>query len=271
MAQKIIFTDLDGTLLNYEDYSFEAALPALTRIREKRIPLVICSSKTRKEIEYYRKKLGNDHPFISENGGGIFIPQTYFDFSVDSSRHPVLQENGYRTIMLGAPYAELRKAIQELREEGFPVRGFGDISIEELCGIASLSSEEAAMAKERDFDEPFLYDGPGHELPRLLKRIREKGFKFTEGRFLHILGNSNKGLAISILIDLYKKAYGAVETIALGDSPNDLPMLSIVGHPVLVKKPDGTHDPRIMVRNLIKAEGVGPEGWNEAVMHFISP
>ena len=72
MAKIIVFTDLDGTLLHPRTYSFEAAMPALKLIKEKDVPLILCSSKTRAEIEVYRKKLDNQHPFVSENGGGIF-------------------------------------------------------------------------------------------------------------------------------------------------------------------------------------------------------
>ncbi|HLF86164.1 MAG TPA: HAD hydrolase family protein, partial [Nitrospiria bacterium] len=75
-------TDLDGTLLHPKTYSFDAARPALTLIKERRIPLILCSSKTRGEIELYRKWLGNQHPFISENGGGIFIPRGYFESTI---------------------------------------------------------------------------------------------------------------------------------------------------------------------------------------------
>jgi mannosyl-3-phosphoglycerate phosphatase len=70
MQRVLIFTDLDGTLLD-SSYSFNDALPALDLIRERAIPLIICSSKTRAEIEHYRKRLDNRHPFISENGGGF--------------------------------------------------------------------------------------------------------------------------------------------------------------------------------------------------------
>jgi HAD superfamily hydrolase (TIGR01484 family) len=92
----IVFTDLDGTLLD-ESYSFAAAQPALRKTAELDIPLVLCSSKTRREIEHYRKKLGNSHPFISENGGGIFIPEGYFpDESVLETFSPIT-EKGYRT------------------------------------------------------------------------------------------------------------------------------------------------------------------------------
>ncbi len=54
----VIFTDLDGTLLDRDTYSFEPALPALRLIRQKDIPLVLSSSKTRAEIEFYRERIG---------------------------------------------------------------------------------------------------------------------------------------------------------------------------------------------------------------------
>ena len=53
MAKIIVFTDLDSTLLHPKTYSFDAAMPALKLIKEKDIPLILCSSKTRAEIEVY--------------------------------------------------------------------------------------------------------------------------------------------------------------------------------------------------------------------------
>ncbi|RJQ22601.1 MAG: HAD-IIB family hydrolase [Nitrospiraceae bacterium] len=269
MKNLIIFTDLDGTLLDYDTYSFEKALPALQLIREKHIPLVICSSKTRIEIEHYRKKLGNSHPFISENGGGIFIPKNYFNLRVESLEFREEQEDTYTVIRLGARYDDLRKAMEQLRSEGFNVRGFGDMTVKEISDVSGLSIAEAAMAKERDFDEPFFFDGENHELPRLFEAVKAKGLKHTQGRFLHILGNSDKGRAAAVLIDLYKKELGEITTLAIGDSLNDVPMLEKVDCPVIVRKHDGEHDERISIANLVKEDGTGPEGWARAVLRFI--
>ncbi len=47
MKKLIIFTDLDGTLLDLHTYSFEKSLPGLGLLRQKNVPLVFCSSKTR--------------------------------------------------------------------------------------------------------------------------------------------------------------------------------------------------------------------------------
>lgn len=270
MKRLIVFTDLDGTLLDYYTYAFEKALPALQLLKEKDLPLIICSSKTKKEIEYYRKKLNNHHPFISENGGGIFIPKNYFELKVKSLKLKVAEENGYQIIRLGASYPDLRKTIEELRDEGINIRGFGDMTVHEVAEIAHMTTEEAEMAKERYFDEPFIYSGPPHKLPQLLKSINKKGFKFTQGRFYHLLGSSNKGIAVSILIDLYKKKYKQISTIALGDSPNDIPMLERADYPIIVQKHDGSYDSKIKIPRTIKANGIGPEGWNAAVLRLIA-
>jgi mannosyl-3-phosphoglycerate phosphatase len=266
MTNPVIFTDLDGTLLDYTTYSFEKALPALALIEQKNIPLVICSSKTRKEIEYYRKKLSNDHPFISENGGGIYVPVNYFSLPEDYGELKIRRENGYRVIRLGAKYRDLRKIIETLREEGFKVKGFGDMTAEELSGVANMSIYEAEMALERDFDEPFIFEGNEAEARRLFGRIRSEGFNITQGRFFHILGESDKGKAVSILTEFYRRKLGEIMTIALGDSPNDIPMLENVDHPVIVRKPDGTYDHRIDLPGLEKSDGIGPDGWNRAVL-----
>lgn len=270
MKKLIIFTDLDGTLLDYATYSFEAALPALQLMKEKEIPLVICSSKTRKEIESYRDRLANCHPFISENGGGIFLPGNYFKIQISKLEFPVVGSGEYDIISLGAPYTKLREVIQQIRQKGFAVKGFGDMTVGEVAELTSMPLEEAAMAKERDFDEPFVFDGDESEVQSLIQAIESKGFNVTQGRFFHILGYSDKGKAVSILIDLYKKQFGEIVTVALGDSPNDIPMLERVDYPVIVQKPDGSHDRRIDVPQLVRAEGIGPAGWNETIVKFLS-
>jgi mannosyl-3-phosphoglycerate phosphatase len=269
MRRVVVFTDLDGTLLDHFTYSFDAAVPALRLLKEKAVPLVICSSKTRKEIEYYREKLHNHHPFVSENGGGIFIPRGYFAFEVLCPGFSVSDENDYKVIRLGAAYPDLRRAMEELRTEGFPVKGFGDMAVAEVAELTRMSLEEAAAAKERDFDEPFIIEGEHAETPRLVDAIRARGFTHTRGRFHHLMGGSDKGKAVSILSELYRKKLGDISTIALGDSPNDLPMLEKADFPVLIEKPGGGWDPLIDAPNLIRADGVGPEGWNRAVLKLL--
>ena len=121
LSRLLVFTDLDGTLLDYDTYAFDAAEPALDRLRRERIPFVLCSSKTRAEIEAVRTRLRNEHPFVSENGGGVFIPRGYFPHTIDGA-----EERGVYTVLpLGEPYADLTAALDRAsRVTGVAIRGF---------------------------------------------------------------------------------------------------------------------------------------------------
>lgn len=270
MRKIVIFTDLDGTLLDDSTYSFDAALPALEAIRRENIPLVICSSKTRGEIESYRELLGNSHPFVSENGGGVFIPKGYFravaDKLSDSDIAVIEETEDYHVIRLGVGYGELRMAVAALRGQGFDIRGFGDMTTDEIGLLTGLCPDETKMALERDFDEPFIYNG---DEEALCDSIRSMGLNCTRGKFFHILGDNDKGKAVTILSGLYREKYGEVFTVALGDNPNDLPMLKAADHPVIVQKPGGYYEPQIDLPGMTKARGIGPDGWNKEVLKLL--
>jgi mannosyl-3-phosphoglycerate phosphatase family protein len=262
-VKTVIFTDLDGSLLHPKTYSFEEALPALRLIRETGVPLVLCSSKTRAEIEVYRRRLGSAHPFIAENGGGIFIPAGYFPFAVNGDLL-----NDYIVISLGTSYRDIRKTFAGIREASqTTVIGFGDMDASEIAAATGLSPEEAALAKEREFDEPFMFQGGSDG--RFLKGIEDAGFRWTQGRFFHMLGNSDKGTAVHILKKHYEREHGRIKSVGIGDSLNDLPLLREVDYPVLIRREDGSHEERVKVPNLIRTEGIGPAGWAEAVLELL--
>jgi len=273
----IIFTDLDCTLLD-TDYSFRKALPALELIKAESVPFILCSSKTKIEIDHIRKKMKNSHPFISENGGGIYVPKGYFTFHIpnlpagmQASRVQVQDDGSYLVIKLGADYTDLRNVLTELRAEGFDVTGFGDMSIKEIVALTGLKPEDAKRARQRYFDDPFVFHGTNKEVAKLKHRICSKGFNYTQGEFFHIMGNSDKGRAVDILKRFYAKQYGKIVTVALGDSPNDIEMLQNVDYPVVVQKKDGSYNRDVLkkVKGCIKADGIGPVGWNKAVIKLL--
>ena len=135
-TDRLIFTDLDGTLLDRDTYSFAEASEALARIRKHDVPLVLATSKTRVEIELYRRRLSNTHPFIVENGAAAFIPVGYFP-QLPSS---LARRDDYFLIELGLPHAEIRRALDKLKEiSSFPLRGFGDMTPEEVARLDKVS------------------------------------------------------------------------------------------------------------------------------------
>ncbi|MDO9515000.1 MAG: HAD-IIB family hydrolase [Syntrophales bacterium] len=263
----IVFTDLDGTLLDAETYSYQPAADALQEIAALQIPLIIMSSKTRSEIEFVRRDLKNNHPFVSENGGGIFIPEGYFPFSVPHTR----RTSGYFFVEIGVPYLRLTAFLEQIsREYSLPIRGFHSLSVGEVSHLTGLSTPAASRAKEREYDEPFLFDGDRVQWGRLEELVTAEGFVLTRGgRFHHVSGPHDKGTAAGVLIDCYRRRYPNALFVGVGDAANDLPFLRLVDRPVLVQRPDGTYESEIDIPGLYRASRPGPAGWGETVLELI--
>jgi len=262
----LLFSDLDGTLLDHTTYSFQSATPAIQILLERDIPLVFCTSKTRAEIEPIRTELKNTHPFIIENGGAIYIPIGYFSHAWNHSR----EDEAYVIIELGTPYTQIREVLTKIQsEEDERLRGFGDLTDKEVALFCDFSEGEARLAKQREYDEPFFMEDKSH-LPKIEKMAAQANLQITQGgRFFHLLGKNDKGKAVVRLRNLYDAQNGPCTTIGIGDSLNDLTMLENVDYPVLVQKPGGHYDESINLKNLMRAPGVGPAGWREAVMELL--
>lgn len=261
-GMKIVFSDLDGTLLDADTYSFDKAREGLQLLRRRDIPLVICTSKTRSEIMHWRRRIGNDHPFISENGGGIFIPQDYFGTPVEYDR----TKHGFQVIELGVPYQELTAALDELAER-FDIRGFHDMTPAELAQDAGLSLDEARRAMDRDYDEPFILGNPG-QTDDLRSAVQPHGLQLVRGgRYLHLTGGHDKGRAVRILTTIYGQENPDVVTMGIGDSPNDFPMLDAVNRPYLVARPDASYASDAYPH----AGATGPTGWAMVARREASP
>jgi len=263
----VIFTDLDGCLLDSKTYTFGPAQAALRLIKEKKIPLILVSSKTRVEMEEYRRRLKNNHPFVSENGGAVFIPKGYFSFAFSYER----EWEEYWVLELGTFYPQIIRALEFIKKETrIRIRGFHDLSEEDLVFLSGLTREEAAWAKKREYDEPFLIEGGEKEIKIVQEKIRQRGLNYVwGGRFHHILGKNDKGKAAQILKDLYKKEFSSIWTVGVGDSLNDLPMLSAVDHPIFLKGEEDLSSEILPVKNLVLLEGTGPQAWNEAILDFL--
>ena len=265
--QFLIFSDLDGTLLDHKTYSFEAAKPALNALKLRNIPLIFCSSKTRPEIEMYRGLTGNRHPFISENGGGIFVPQDYDTNSFDYDT----ETDAYKVIVLGTKYDKLVAVLNSVsKNTGIKVKSFSEMKISEISEYTGLDPGLAELSKMREYDEPFIILGNKEGAETIKEEIIERGFNYTEGAiFHHIMGNNDKGKAVKILLRIFKDRFPELRSAGLGDSLNDLPMLEAVDIPILVRKADGKYDQRISADNLVYADGVGPVGWNRSVLKLL--
>lgn len=265
MERHLVFTDLDGTLLEEETYRCDAARPALTLLQERNIPVIFCSSKTRLELEHYRRLLKNHHPFVVENGGAVFVPKGYFAFPASDRIR-----DEYEVLEFGLSYEILARALERCRHEtGVSVTGFHELSTEEVARLTGLPLQEARWARIREYDEPFLIHEE-RDRPVVEEWVRREGLHITRGgRFSHLTGNNDKGKAVRTLLHLFRRD-GDWRAVAIGDGPNDLSMLEAVNVPILVQHADGTHDPDVRGPKIIRVEGIGPVGWNRAILELLT-
>lgn len=272
MAKWIIYTDLDGTLLDFKTYSYREAETTVEQLQKRNIPLVFCSSKTRVEQEVYRQALRLRTPFIVENGSAILVPQGYFSFNlrVEEALRPyeIRDAAGHQVVLLGEPAEYIRNTIVEARAEvGVQTQGYADLSLQEIMQLTGLDQDAAQRAAQRDYSETLLVSEPHSSgWQQFLKLLDAKGLQCVSGgKFYTVMGKgSDKGKAVSLLNTLFRLEYGKVSSVGIGDSANDLPLLKAVDKPFLVQKPSGEWQ-EVQDERIHKVAAIGPKGFNRAL------
>ena len=263
IPQKIVFTDIDGTLTNIYTGKFEGTDLLVKKLAEMQIPVILCSAKTRSEQEYIRKRIGLTDPFIIENGGAVVIPKGYFD---DMGVVPHTRKNGYDFIEIGGHTNEIRSLLARIRRElKIKFKGTADMTLDEISKKVKIPLPFAKRMSEREYGETIL-EIDQFDLVRLSEVCERNGLQMIQGgRYADITRGNDKGKASQVLIDLFKRKYQPRTPIfvGLGDSENDLPMLKLMDIPMLVQRTNGTWiDSKI--KNLVRSSGVGPKGWNNS-------
>ena len=266
----ILFSDLDGTFLDKETYEPGPALDGLVKCRQARIPVIFSSSKTRAELEFYYNRYSSlpGCPFIAENGGGIFFPKAYWEKPPEGKA-----KGDFWCVTLGADIDRILSVLKSAADiAGMNIRNFSSMSPLEVAERTNLSAEEARLAKQREFDEPFwIQDNDLGNLDSFRLEIQKRQMRLTRGgRCFHIHGASDKGKAARYVLERYASAGGEIRSAAVGDAANDLPLMQAVDKAYLVKGADGRHDPDIHEGGRIRfLSGRGPHGFLQAVKELL--
>jgi len=265
----IVSTDLDGTLLDHHSYSWEAALPSLKRLQALQVPVVINTSKTFEEVCELQKAMQLRAPFVVENGSALYLPVSSSD-NIQPANALLLGEHWQ--ITLGKERAVIVDILQRLREDHhYQFSSFSDMSLQQVIDLTSLRQAGAQQALNRKFSEPLVWNDSAERYQTFINAVTSYNLRVIKGgRFIHILGQTDKGLAVQCLKQHLETINGdAFTMIALGDSPNDVDMLNIADIAVLVRSP--AHDyPELNTRaKIIKTKGFGPVGWHEAITQII--
>lgn len=262
----LIVTDLDGTLLDHDTYSFDAALPALERCRAAAIPVVLNTSKTRAELLVLRDRLDGGDPFIVENGSAICFPEQQIHLHGEETDFT----EGLVELPLGVELDEIRRILTPLRQR-FNFETFADWTLDQLVANTGLPRLEAEAAALRRYSEALLWKDSEDNKKRFIEELEKQGLHALQGgRFLSVLGaEADKGTALERLKQFYRPVLGDTPTvIALGDSHNDQAMLNAADIAVIIANP-ASKPPQVDAPEVIYSKASGPAGWNEVIQSLL--
>ncbi len=251
----VIFTDLDGCLLDHDDYNFRAAAPLLSELSARQVPVIPTTSKTVAEIKALPIAF-KDVPLISENGMVI-------DYPPAGSEALFAGEGRYH---IGLSYEQIIAFLADLPSDlRNHVRGFHDMTAAEVRDATGLSIIEAELAKTRLASEPFLWTGSEEAMAALVTVAEARGLVITRGgRFYHLMSLGGKQTAARMLLQKYAaaKPNDNLISIGLGDSYNDIRMLALVDYGIIIPNSKGVSIEVDKPKGkIIRAEAPGPEGW----------
>jgi len=186
-----------------------------------------------------RGDFSNSAPFVVENGSAIF-------FSGDDKK------------VLGRTRDEINEVLNGLRSQ-YRFTSFLDLGLGGIIEHTGLPESSARLAGEREFSEPLVWQDDEKNLASFREAVAEQGLETLEGgRFLHILGKTDKGRALALLRD----HFSAECVIALGDSPNDIAMLEEADIACVIKTKRSEPLP-VMAPRVLRSTLHGPAGWAE--------
>lgn len=268
----IVFTDLDGTLLDAHTYDAEPARNALNLLAARGVPVIFCSSKTAAEQRPLRAALGlSQLPFIVENGAAVLVPESS-SLSVADWPRAVACPNE-RVHALGRSADTVRAGITRASSAiGLSVTGYADLTVEAVATLTGLDPASAARAREREFSETLVDRHQPEQWSVFASALASEGLGVRHGGRFHTVTDlaTDKGRAVRLVAELYSRQAGhAITTVGLGDSANDEGLLAAVDQAWLVARPDGSWTP-LEIPGLRRVPHAGPTGWAEAIRQLLS-
>lgn len=267
--QIVVFADPERTLLDHRAHPCVPWCPALRVLADHQVPLVLCSSRTRAELEVIQQEFRFRHPFISESGAAVYLPRGYFSHGLETGGR-----SGYDVIAFGGPH---QRVVETLRyaaaAQAIDVRGFHDMSVQEVADECRLTLAEARLAQLREYDEPFRIlskDQAVHN--RLFGALRRVGMRcVTSGEFHHVSLGADVRRSVQSLRSLYRHQFGRVLTVGVSTGHTDR-LLREVDVPIVVR------DPEIDVTSVLRTvptarvtSQAGSAGWHEAILLAVQP
>ncbi len=261
----ILFTDVEGTLLDIHTHEWQAASGWLSRLKQHQVPVVLCSSKTAAEMMLLQKELGLESlPLIAENGAVIQLADSWND------------DENFPRLITGSPHEEIQHVLRQLRDtEGFKFTTFSDVSEQTIAEWTGMNLRHAALARLHEASETLIWRDSDEKMREFSALLATLGLQFVQGaRFWHVLDErGGKAQAVTWLLSRYQQREGFRRiAIGLGDGPNDAPLLNTTDFAVVVKglNRDGVILSDDRPERVYHTRESGPHGWREGLDYWLS-
>ncbi|MBK8557240.1 MAG: HAD family phosphatase [Lewinellaceae bacterium] len=237
MEYKIIFTDIDGTLLDKNRELAARTIQEIGRIKD-RVPVVLVSSRMPKAMRHIQQSLGiEQYPLICYNGGLVLIfhaeqPTPVVLLSVPIAVEITRKVYGFaqNTAIHVSLYLNDDWYVQSM--DYWANREANNTKVQP----AVQDFELLISAWERDAQGPhkIMCMGPEQEIDQLEDFLQkacgdELNIYRSKSTYLELSSKSvSKAVAIKTLLD-QNLHYPLEEAMAFGDNYNDIEMLATVG------------------------------------------
>ncbi|MGB6200339.1 MAG: hypothetical protein WBF35_12400, partial [Candidatus Acidiferrales bacterium] len=248
-------------------------------LERRSVPWVIFSGLTRAQLDPVRRKLGHTGPFVTEHGGGVFVPQGYFPVRIEGQE----RSGNFQMLPLAKPYLETVAALEDLaKEAGVSVASISQMSLHETEQNTGMSRREAEQFRLRDFEEPFFFAGATEKrIARFVELARKRGYHAKPGPiFWNFSSVPDSGEAARRLAKLFRASapkQRQSQLVAIGASAEDIAMLTAADRGIMLPAENAAEDPANPAeprgahasnqsRRFEHAKYSGPEGWADAVL-----
>ena len=266
----VIFTP--SNLLGSANNVAPAVSEALFEIERRKIPLVLSTRGTRAQLEVLRRKIGHGHPFITEGGGGLFLPDGYFSLRLEGATRAAR----YLCVPFGRSSREAGTAADDIaRQAGAEIVRYAEMSAREIARNAGVSEPEAQASREREFSERFFFAGNVDLAMQSFENIaREQNWEIRRSEpFWELCSGNDEGKALRYLMRLYRQALRSrIRSVGIGASFDDLSLLAASDQAFILPAAAGRFDDQLLSKlpNSAKIALPGAAGWNQTVVDVLS-
>ena len=266
MKSYLIFSDLDGSFLHHQNYSYGKNDLVIEKLKKNNHQIIFNSSKTCSEIRIILKALKlTMMPFSCENGATLYFPKTIFKKIKKSQSF----EDYWKINLTNKNSIKWYKILKKLKKD-FYFELICDLSKKDLLKLTNLKNIKQML--NREASQLIIWKDSKKKLDEFSRmiKINYKGALNQGGRFIQISSPCNKRIATKEICHIYHETFHDKyyqSFIALGDNENDREMLNFAKYACVIKNKYSTPIKlNSLKKNVFYSQKEAPWGWQESLM-----